>query len=150
MHFNCDFHACALMKRRREARIPLSAASGAACISLCIDLPKVSLFQLPDRPNRPELNGYVPPAWVLNATIPIPILQSCIGFKISYVYKQALSSHQRFQLVELDLGWCKPAHPLQRRTYYETITIVWQSKSLVKTHKSPNLTTVTARKWKAI
>lgn len=72
MHFNCDFHPCALAKRRREARIPSSAASGAACTSLCIDLPKVSLFQLPDRPNRPEISGYVPPAFALDARIRSP------------------------------------------------------------------------------
>lgn len=51
-----------------------------------------------------------------------------------------------FQLVELDLGWCKPAHPLQRCVYYETITRERQPRSLLKMHKSPNLRTVTARK----
>lgn len=79
MHFNCDFHPCALTKEaaQREARIPpppLSAASGAAPTSLCIDLPKVSLFQLPVRPNRPEIN--VPPVASSDARIRSPPLSS--------------------------------------------------------------------------
>lgn len=93
MHFNCDFHPCALTKRRREARIPLSAASGAACTSLCIDLPKVSLFQLPERPNRPEISEYVPPAFALDARIRYPFPTPALVLRYP---KQALSSHQRF------------------------------------------------------
>lgn len=81
----------------RGTNPPLSAASGAACTSLCIDLPKVSLFQLPERPNRPEISRYVPPAFCLSdAGIRSPFLQSRIGHEISYVWSQALSSHQRF------------------------------------------------------
>lgn len=102
MHFNCDFHPCALTKAQREARIPpppLSAASGAAPTSLCIDLPKVSLFQLPVRPNRPEIN--VPPVASSDARIRSPLLLLLLLFSavlllllIGYpMYARASSFH---------------------------------------------------------
>lgn len=78
---------------------PLSAASGAAPTSLCIDLPKVSLFQLPVRPNRPEIN--VPPVASSDARIRSPLLLLLLLFSavlllllIGYpMYARASSFH---------------------------------------------------------
>lgn len=53
----------------RGTILPPSAASGAACTSSCCALPKVSLFQMPDRPNRPEIGGHILLAFAWDARI---------------------------------------------------------------------------------
>lgn len=138
----------------RGTNLPPSAASGAACTSSCCALPKVSLFQMPDRPNRPEIGGHILPAFAWDARIRSLCSPAMV---IRYPVRTDTHTHARtnthafifsptFQLVELDLGWCKPAHPLQRCVYYGTITKERQPRPHLKMHKSPDLTTVTARK----
>lgn len=80
-----------------------------------------------------------PSSFCLRCENPIPLLSSPVlrrSQDILCMYTSFIFP-PTFQLVELELGWCKPAHPLQRWTHYETITIAWRPKSRVKTHKSP-------------
>lgn len=119
MHFNCDSHPCAQGDAvEQKARIPplRSAAGGAAGTSLCADLPEVSGFQWPGGSRGPRGSGHVPPASPSDATIRSALSSPAWVARCPVECTQALSHQRAFQLVELDLGWCKPAHPLQRWT----------------------------------
>lgn len=80
--------------------------------SSCADLPQVSLFQLPRWSDRAGISRFLLPASACENWI-IPAASWCSWNILSPFAR----THTSFiflptsQLVELDLGWCKPARP---------------------------------------
>lgn len=112
MHFNCDFHPCALAKRgRAEHEHPSSAANGAVFTPVRVQIcPKSLYFNChagliewgsPDTFCQflPARIGYFPQPRGAPETSSL----------LLRARTPALSSCRR--IVELDLGWCTPARP---------------------------------------
>lgn len=120
--------------------------------SSCADLPQVSLFQLSRWSDRAGISRYLLPASVCENWI-LPAALRCS----SNILSPSARTHPSFiflpmsQLVELDLGWCKPARPpTATDTLWNNYNGPTAEINQKNTRKSPHLSTVNARKWETI
>lgn len=146
MHFNCDFHPCALTKRTSGGTNPplvccqrclYQFVYGSEPWSLYFDCRRVRIDRI-----SADTFSQLPPG----NSIPLQSCGPAMVMRYPLHRRELYLLYPTFQLVELDVGWCKPAQPQQRWIYYGTIIMVWQPRSRVEMHKSPSLKTVTARK----
>lgn len=106
MHFNCDFHPCALSAEERRHESPLVCCQWCGLYQFMYrSSPRSLYFNCQSvRIDRRSVDMFLQLLPRMQESDP-PFLQSCIGHKISYVYNtRALSFPPTFQLVELDLG----------------------------------------------